>query len=137
MEVVGECRTCASLCRSAVLAMSCFLLSEGQSHETSVLCRTARQNGASSGTSPACTVPAGTAGISPTSGNARFSQVLGRVMQAHPRGSTWIRCRSGWASSAWPGPAPVGLDLSWFVQSRLCSCTAWPNRPVKRNAVKL
>lgn len=52
------------------LVMSCFLLSEGQSHETSVLYRTAVQNSAGTGASSAYTSPAGAAGISPTSGNA-------------------------------------------------------------------
>lgn len=54
-------------------------------------------------------------------------QALGRVMQTHSSDSTWSQYRSSWACSAWPGPASIGLDLSGFVHSHLCSCTAWPS----------
>lgn len=50
--------------------MSCFLLSEGQSRETSVLYRTELQKNVSTGASSVCTGPAGAAGILPTSSNA-------------------------------------------------------------------
>lgn len=66
MEVVES----AELRGSAMLIMSCFLLSEGPSHETSVLYRTQLQHSAGAGASSACTGPAGAVGILPTLGNA-------------------------------------------------------------------
>lgn len=107
----GECRTCASLCRSAALVMSCFLPSEGQSHQRSVLYRTALQNSASTGASSACSSPAGAAGISPTWGNAR----------SHRRWAEWCRhiqvtlhgASAGLAGLIRPGLAQHLLGWIW------------------------
>lgn len=121
-------------CRRAVLFMLCFLLSEGQSHETNALYRTAKQ----------CqhwwqhwSLSCCSCRLLTNFRQYSISQALGRVMQPHPSDPTWSQWASGWAYPAWSSTASVMPDLSWFGQSPWCSGTAWPSSPVKRNAMRL